>query len=344
MSAPLVQRLPEGPLDIVGDVHGEKAALVALLRQLGYDHSGKGASRRHLVFVGDLVDRGPDSPGVVALVRRLVASRRATCLLGNHEFSLVRRQRKAGNGWFFGEVETIGGSIEGRYASRRIHSDQVRQTLIDFFGSLPVALERDDLRIVHAAWHDESIALARVASRETFLRRALDGPLRDDPRQQRYLALEARLRDYAAGPPEFDDELAALQLDKQEASPIAILLNGPERVIGSRKPFFVGGQWRYVERSPWWEGYEGPPVVVGHYWRRRELGRPTHEVPDVPPSEFWGRGAVYCVDYSIGRRFAERARGVVAGFDGHLAALRWPEGEVVFEDGARVALSMPRAG
>ena len=68
----LVQQLPEGPLDIVGDIHGEDEALCALLSHLGYDEAGQHPQGRTLVFVGDLCDRGPDSPAVFDLVERLI--------------------------------------------------------------------------------------------------------------------------------------------------------------------------------------------------------------------------------------------------------------------------------
>ncbi|TFG86728.1 MAG: hypothetical protein E4H19_04725, partial [Chromatiales bacterium] len=55
--------LQSGALDIVGDVHGELDALHDLLARLGYDKDGSHPDHRHLVFVGDLGDRGPDSPG-----------------------------------------------------------------------------------------------------------------------------------------------------------------------------------------------------------------------------------------------------------------------------------------
>ena len=70
----LVQTLPSGPLDIVGDIHGEQAALLQLLRHLGYDARGNHPEGRSLVFLGDFVDRGPDSPGVIGIVHQLVTS------------------------------------------------------------------------------------------------------------------------------------------------------------------------------------------------------------------------------------------------------------------------------
>ena len=67
----LIQPLFDGPLDIIGDVHGEIDPLRSLLRHLGYDDGGLHPDGRRLVFVGDLTDRGPDSPAVVNLIQRL---------------------------------------------------------------------------------------------------------------------------------------------------------------------------------------------------------------------------------------------------------------------------------
>lgn len=68
----LVRPLFEGPIDVIGDVHGELAALTDLIAALGYDADGVHPDGRRLVFVGDLCDRGPDSPGVLRWVQRLV--------------------------------------------------------------------------------------------------------------------------------------------------------------------------------------------------------------------------------------------------------------------------------
>ncbi len=91
-----------GPFDVVGDVHGCRAELEALLADLGYelvrDEQGRGTGARHpagrrAVFVGDLVDRGPDTPGVLRLVMGMVAGGDALCVSGNHESKLLRALR-----------------------------------------------------------------------------------------------------------------------------------------------------------------------------------------------------------------------------------------------------------
>jgi protein phosphatase len=91
-----------GPFDAVGDVHGCRAELADLLTLLGYeltrDELGRpvGASHpagRRVVFLGDLVDRGPDTPGVLRLAMGMVTSGDALAVAGNHEDKLLRALR-----------------------------------------------------------------------------------------------------------------------------------------------------------------------------------------------------------------------------------------------------------
>lgn len=89
-----------GPFDIVGDIHGCRAELETLLGRLGYEitreaETGKPVDAVHpggriAVFVGDLVDRGPDTPGVLRLVMGMVRAGHAVCVPGNHENKLMR--------------------------------------------------------------------------------------------------------------------------------------------------------------------------------------------------------------------------------------------------------------
>jgi protein phosphatase len=91
-------RSERGPFDIIGDVHGCRVELEALLDRLGYrvgEANGLTAWRhpegRRAIFVGDLVDRGPDSPGVLRLVMDMTAAGSALAVPGNHDMKLVRK-------------------------------------------------------------------------------------------------------------------------------------------------------------------------------------------------------------------------------------------------------------
>lgn len=123
VEAALIERQPlwnnpkheHGPFDIIGDVHGCFDELVELLAKLGYEVAADvsrlalpstteedGADSRpllrhpegrKLVFVGDLVDRGPKVPQVLKLVMNAVASGTALCVPGNHDAKLMRKLR-----------------------------------------------------------------------------------------------------------------------------------------------------------------------------------------------------------------------------------------------------------
>jgi protein phosphatase len=91
-----------GPFDVFGDVHGCAQELELLLAKLGYDLrrddqglavGGRHPAGRTAVFVGDLVDRGPDTPGVLRLVLGMVRDGDALCVPGNHDDKLLRALR-----------------------------------------------------------------------------------------------------------------------------------------------------------------------------------------------------------------------------------------------------------
>ncbi len=89
-------RTETGPFDVIGDVHGCHAELAELLGKLGYAVTADGAHHpdgRRAVFVGDLVDRGPSTPGVLRLVMGMVAAGDALAVSGNHEQKLLRALR-----------------------------------------------------------------------------------------------------------------------------------------------------------------------------------------------------------------------------------------------------------
>jgi protein phosphatase len=94
------KRDEHGPFDIIGDVHGCYDELTALLAQLGYvladEDSGPVARHpfgRKLVFLGDLVDRGPQVVDVLRLALNSVAAGTALCIPGNHDEKLLRKLR-----------------------------------------------------------------------------------------------------------------------------------------------------------------------------------------------------------------------------------------------------------
>jgi bis(5'-nucleosyl)-tetraphosphatase (symmetrical) len=126
----------------VGDVQGCREELERLLQALHYDPTGHA-----LLFTGDLVNRGPDSAGVMRLAIQLGAQ----CVAGNHDVNLLRTargQRPLRTGDTFGDV------------LRAEDSDE----LLAWLAELPLVLAHDDVLLVHAgispAWADPVAALA----------------------------------------------------------------------------------------------------------------------------------------------------------------------------------------
>jgi protein phosphatase len=93
-----------GPFDLIGDIHGCYDELLLLLEKLGYKVTSNNAKcaedltfsitcpeKRRIIFLGDLVDRGPKSPQVVKLVMTMVRLGQALCVAGNHDAKLLKK-------------------------------------------------------------------------------------------------------------------------------------------------------------------------------------------------------------------------------------------------------------
>ena len=113
VNAAVVERVPlwndrradHGPFDIIGDVHGCASELRELLALLGYEiatsagadgsltYSVRHSLSRRVIFLGDLVDRGPDTPGVLRLAMSMLSDGVALCVPGNHDVNLMRKLR-----------------------------------------------------------------------------------------------------------------------------------------------------------------------------------------------------------------------------------------------------------
>ncbi len=79
----------------IGDIHGRNDLLAQLLSQIDADDEERGSADTHIIFLGDLMDRGEDSAGVIETAMALRDSgRKVRFLMGNHEEVFVRACRK----------------------------------------------------------------------------------------------------------------------------------------------------------------------------------------------------------------------------------------------------------
>jgi hypothetical protein len=289
-------------LDIIGDVHGQCEKLVGLLQHLGYEsHQGSWKHpNRTAIFVGDLIDRGPEQVKTVDLVRGMEATGAARCILGNHEFNAIAwatRDPKDPSKWLR-DHDRPGNFEQHEAFLSEVQGTPQHQEILDWFQTLPMWLDLGGIRVVHACWHQASIDKLKTPA----------GP-------------EGRLT----------DELVRLGNERGSWAYQAIetVCKGPEVELPPGISFAdKGGKIRHEVRVRWWQEdlstyrkaaigppgdmkmipdvpmpaewqahtYAGPPVIFGHYWF---TGTPTVISPKFA-----------CVDYS-------------AANDGPLVAYQW---------------------
>jgi hypothetical protein len=291
--------------DLIGDIHGELDALERLLATMGYRQRGGGwrHAERQVLFLGDLIDRGKYSREVVGTVRAMVEAGQARCIMGNHEFNAI--------GYHTPDPNSPDAYLRPRSEKNCIqhlatvdsydgHDDILEEDLA-WFRTLPFWLDLDGLRVVHAAWSPEAMALIEGSG----VRERDDWP-------ETY--------------PEVFDESSPL------GAAVSEVLKGVEwRLQDGRSFYDKENNERHAARVTWWD------VSPGDRWPAIALGPPqmTEALPDTPippdypalkyPADakpvffghYWLAGEpapladnIACLDYSV-------AKG------GELVAYRW---------------------
>lgn len=291
--------------DIIADVHGEREALECLLYKLGYRYR-TGTWRhpeREAIFLGDLIDRGPDARGVVRLVRGMVEAGSAHCVLGNHEFNAIAyhtQDPRQPEQRLRPHTERNMDQHAGTLASYTGHEAALASDLA-WFRSLPFWLELNGVRVVHAAWRQPSMAVIE----EMELGASGDWPETTpeafDPDTPIGAALEEVLKGVEWPLPDgmhFSDKdgnsRSSIRVRWWDARPGLRWCDvgfGPSALMAALPDSRVP-----ADHPELCYPAEAPPVLFGHYWLD---GQPAPQARNVA-----------CLDYSV-------ARG------GDLVAYRW---------------------
>lgn len=149
--------------DLIGDIHGHADALEALLRKLGYveNQNVYRHESRKVIFVGDLIDRGPKILRVLQVVRNMVDKGHALAILGNHELNaLAYHTRDQSSPDNYLRPHTDKNLHQHQATLSQLTSFELADYL-DWFKTLPLWIDFDEFRVVHACWDDEAIAKLR---------------------------------------------------------------------------------------------------------------------------------------------------------------------------------------
>jgi hypothetical protein len=145
--------------DIIGDVHGYAQLLKKLLIELGYKKTSSGYSNpgRKAVFVGDFVNRGPQIRKSFRMIRTMVENGNAMAILGNHEINLIISYLKNQNDIFQSGDISVLKTVDDFAGYPDEWNDHLK-----WLRTLPLFLELDGIRVVHACWSDEAVEYLKL--------------------------------------------------------------------------------------------------------------------------------------------------------------------------------------
>lgn len=157
--------------DIIGDVHGEFERLEKMLQTLGYEKiDGVYAHpERKAIFVGDFVDRGTRVLESLCLIKNMVDSGTAYAVLGNHEFNVLSYYTKDTEGVHLREHSLKNKAQIKTTRAQFRRNKEAKKIYLKWLRTLPLFLEFDDFRVVHACWDQKAVDLIKLKHPENNL-------------------------------------------------------------------------------------------------------------------------------------------------------------------------------
>jgi hypothetical protein len=239
--------------DIIPDIHGQAEKLRVALKNLGWRRNGTtwlhSEPDRQIVFLGDFIDRGPENAAVIRIVRELMDAGRAQAIMGNHELNAIHfHTADPENGAPLRPHDTDNLFQHGSFLREFPLGASHTKDVLDWMASLPLFIETDEFRAVHAAWIQSAIDDLRrqtgagVLSKDQLIRAGQKGDTFYDLTEAVAKGPEARL----PHPHSFEDK---------------------------------GGKVRHHVRVKWWNG-------DATTWRQVAMSVPDiNQLPDTPLSD-----------------------------------------------------------
>ena len=281
-------------VDIIGDLHGCYHPLQTLLDRLGYQKRNGiwQHPTRMAIFVGDLIDRGPNIRETLQLVYNMYTTGNALVVLGNHEINAIRYRDEIAVHLDQGTNDQLPERL------LKLMRDTLQQfrgyskqwlAFADWFSTLPLFLEGEGFRVVHACWDEvlinqykqkypiESVSGEFISAAQEWgspesrtldrLTRGTSMPLPDGMQLESndgYIRRFFRTKFWAHSPVTYGDVVFQPDPLPFELAEHPITQEHKERLVS------------YPTTSP--------PVFIGHYWM---TGRPRPLQPNIA-----------CLDYS----------------------------------------------
>ncbi|MFT6336465.1 MAG: hypothetical protein ACJATI_003224 [Halioglobus sp.] len=279
--------------DIIGDIHGHATQLKNLLTLMGYENNNGYFQHesRKVIFVGDYIDRGPEIREVLHIVKSMTDNDQAIALMGNHEYNCLCYHTIDSNGDFLRKHTAKNTHQHQATLSQFEDHQEVWNEYLKWMWTLPLWLNKNEFRVVHACWSDPIISKIKsklkgnILSKETLIESA-------DKSSDLYEWVEIALKGKELPLPQ---DITFLDKDKHPRSAVrikwwmnaqnitydAIKVNPeydvPDILVDPKHPLLSD---IYDE--------DAVPVFFGHYWLRG--------TPSIYKSN------VCCLDYSVAKK------------------------------------------
>jgi Calcineurin-like phosphoesterase len=160
--------------DIIPDIHGQADKLKVALSNLGYRERNRAWRHndplRKCIFLGDYIDRGPENRTVIDIVRGMIDAGTALAIMGNHELNAIHfhtRHPETG--------EPLRAHSEKNLRQHETFlrefpiEDAKTKEIVEWMAGLPLFLETDQFRAVHACWNEAAISKLQDIANESVL-------------------------------------------------------------------------------------------------------------------------------------------------------------------------------
>ncbi len=302
--------------DLIGDIHGHADELRRLLENLGYARCGEGYrhSERRVIFLGDFIDRGPKIRETLEIVRFMMADGQALAVMGNHEFNALAFHTTCPTA----VISSLRPSRAKTFGSMcrtlaQLNDSQLADAL-EWFRTLPMWLDVDGLRAVHACWDAGCIAKIEAALRMSG---GITPSFYVGSMYASYIALSCG-RNSVKGE-ELELPRGKYFLDKdghqENFNTYSLVrrctehLSGVRITVGSNRcdvmiPYGTPPVLDREKYEPYPAG--APPVFVGHYWLHGEQPRRLSKKRCMPRPILWPKAGFLCAYRWNGGRARDR--------------------------------------
>lgn len=281
-------------IDLIGDIHGCGASLKMLLERLGY-RLQSGVYRhpqRKVIFLGDLIDRGPRIRETIDLVYAMVSAGEAEVVMGNHEYNYLcfKTPSKTEPDTYLRANNARHQRIVQATLDQFANHPQDERDMLSWISEMPLYIEKDDLRVVHACWHSTLIDRLRVETgpsplrSEAFLHRSASVGSFESLVMDRLLRgthLKLPNNEVMISEDGFKRSYFRTKFWVQEPRTLGDLVFQPDPLPEhiALQPIATGSQADLQYYGP-----EERPLFIGHFWCK---GEPSPVAPNIA-----------CLDYS----------------------------------------------